>query len=520
MPAVALPPVHIVVVQPTGYIHSLGLLDPARYLRYQLRRFGAEVSLGKNRLREDALNVVFGAHLGFDPALRKRHACVFVNLEQLGGGGATVRPEYLDLLHSSGVADYDPANLAAYGANPADVPLLPLLHAPYLVYPDTLPLEARPIDLLFFGSMNARRRAYIDRIESAGVEVTLFDHPVYGPERDAFIRQSKAVLNCHFYPAARFEQVRSQHCLSLGTPVISERRPGSVAPRAFEDSVYWLDEAFPETFFRERFATTAFLNEARQRLQAWQLHDPIGEYADFMAFAAGYFQGHGKTRPREAWRPTQLHIGSGKDYRAGWLNVDVLDRAQPDLVLDLSQAQSWPLHTTTRHGAELLLGAGSLKRVKASHVLEHVPDLPALMSNLLALLEESGEVEIEVPYEKAAAAWQDPTHVRAMNENSWRYFTDWFWYLGWFEHRFEMTHSTWLDLNNQPCTKEQASFMRVTLRKIMTTPYERTVARTMGADFGIEEDDLGPAAHEPMLHQDSPPSATSALPAQEPVAMS
>ena len=26
--------------------------------------------------------------------------------------------------------------------------------------------------------------------------------------------------------------------------------------------------------------------------------------------------------------------------------------------------------------------------------------------------------------------------MRAMNENSWLYYTDWFWYLGWFEHRF------------------------------------------------------------------------------------
>ena len=75
-----------------------------------------------------------------------------------------------------------------------------------------------------------------------------------------------------------------------------------------------------------------------------------------------------------------------------------------------------------------------------------------------------GAFSIEVPYEKALTAWQDPTHLRALNENSWLYYTDWFWYLGWFEHRFEIAKSQWLDAAVQPCAKEGAAFMRVTLQ--------------------------------------------------------
>jgi hypothetical protein len=33
-------------------------------------------------------------------------------------------------------------------------------------------------------------------------------------------------------------------------------------------------------------------------------------------------------------------------------------------------------------------------------------------------------------------AWQDPTHIRAFNERSWLYYTDWFWYMGWSDARF------------------------------------------------------------------------------------
>ena len=98
-----------------------------------------------------------------------------------------------------------------------------MVFAPYLQGDHAVPLEERPIDLLFFGSINPRRRALLDRIEALGLQVAMFDSPLYGPERDAFIAQAKAVVNMHFYPSSRFEQVRVSHCLSLGTPVISER---------------------------------------------------------------------------------------------------------------------------------------------------------------------------------------------------------------------------------------------------------------------------------------------------------
>ncbi len=46
-----IPHIHLCVVQPAGYLHSLGFLDQARYFRHQFRRMGAQVSLAKNRLR-------------------------------------------------------------------------------------------------------------------------------------------------------------------------------------------------------------------------------------------------------------------------------------------------------------------------------------------------------------------------------------------------------------------------------------------------------------------------------------
>ncbi len=129
------------------------------------------------------------------------------------------------------------------------------------------------------------------------------------------------------------------------------------------------------------------------------------------------------------------------------------------------------------------LAAGSVALINANNVLEHVPDLPALMGNCLTLLATGGELHIEVPYEGAPTAWQDPTHVRAMNENSWLYYTDWFWYLGWFEHRFAVESSDLPGPQLKPCGKQAAAFMRLVLRKTETSDAERTTARTMQSEL-------------------------------------
>jgi len=493
----ALPRIHLAIIQPVGYVHALGFLDQARYFRQQFRRLGAEVSLAKNRLREDAVNFVFGAHLGFPAEWQRRHACVMVNLEQLGRGGADLDPAYLELLRRSAVVDYDRGNVASYAQDPLDVPVVPFGYAAYLDPAEPVPLEQRPIDLLFFGSMNPRRQRFIERIERQGFSVATFDSPLYGPERDQFIAQAKAVVNCHYYEANRFEQARAFHTLSLGTPMISERTAATQPAPAFEDSVLWLDDSQLDTWFARHFNTPAFFDQARQALANFRqpdaAHDPLEAYADLLAFATGFGQAFARTRSSEPWRPRALNLGSGKDYKPNWVNIDILDRAEPDLVLDLGQAVSLPLEAPTRLGGRVRLEAGQLDLVYANNVLEHVPDLPMLMGNALALLKEGGEFHIEVPYEKALTAWQDPTHLRALNENSWVYYTDWFWYLGWYEHRFEIAQFQWLDLQLQPCAKERAAFMRTALRKVVTSPRERIAARTMQADFGGIDEDRIPA---------------------------
>lgn len=484
--------IHLSIIQPTGYIHSLGFLDQARFARHQFRKLGAEVTLGKNRLREDAVNIVFGAHLGFAAELKERYTCVFFNLEQLGHDGAKVGDDYLKLLRSSAVIDYDLRNLAAFGCKDGDIPLVSFEYAPYLANTAGSTLQDRPIDLLFFGSINERRQAIFDRIKACGWSVSQFDQPLYSEERDHFIRQSKAVFNCHFYESSRFEQARAFHTLSLGTPLISERTPRTTPPLAFEEAISWVSDDSLENFFSHEFMSPQWQRRAQEQLEAFSRTDATESWQIALSYCTALWEMDGQDKAQQIWQPSRMNLGSGKDYKPGWLNVDILERAQPDLVLDLGKETHFPISGRTQGGGLLVLEENSLSAIYANNVLEHVPDLPCLMTNLLTLLRENGEFELEVPYEKSVAAWQDPTHLRAMNLNSWLYYTSWFWYLGWFEHRFEIVQFLWLDSNLSLCQEDQASFMKVKLKKISTTPHERSIARTMQSDFGSVADDLAP----------------------------
>jgi hypothetical protein len=489
------PAIHLAIMQPAGYVHSLGFLDQARYFRHMFRRLGAHVTLGKNRLREDAVNFVFGAHLGFPADWQERHACVFVNLEQLGDGGAKVHQDYLALLRRSAVVDYDAANVPAYAADADDVPIFTFGYGSYLDEP-TLALEERPIDLLFFGSVNARRQQFIARVEAAGFNVATFDSAVYGTERDEFIRRSKAVLNCHYYESNRFEQARAFHCLSLGTPLISEYTPTTDPAPAFRDSVLWLPEQVEE-WFRLHFGTPAFYEESRKRLAAFRTpdadHDPMAQFADLLDFAKGFQQGFAQIHPQAAWTPRAINLAAGAGYKPTWLNIDTRAAGEPDLLLDLGQPLTLPCDLPTQGGGTVRLEPNTLELVFANDALEQVADLPVAMANLLALLKVGGACAIDLPLARS----HDTSRVRTLDTTSWDDFTEGFWRSGWFDQRFEMAPLQWLDDAREPVARDRATRVRVVLRKAITTPRERTLARTMQVDFGGIADDLSASSPSP-----------------------
>ena len=130
-----------------------------------------------------------------------------------------------------------------------------------------------------------------------------------------------------------------------------------------------------------------------------------------------------------------LNLGSGKDRKDEYFNADIQSRVNPDWVVDISKPIFGEV-VKTRFG-DVEIKQGMFNKIIANDVLEHIPDLVSAMTNCKDLLESSGEFHIHVPYDLSYGAWQDPTHVRAFNEKSWLYYTDWHWYLGW-KDRFHL----------------------------------------------------------------------------------
>ena len=136
--------------------------------------------------------------------------------------------------------------------------------------------------------------------------------------------------------------------------------------------------------------------------------------------------------------PDKINMGSGRNFRQDYLNVDINPLWQPDILCDLNSPfpeTAGQTFQTDRFGA-ISVGKNSFSLIVAYDVLEHIGNLTIFMKSCLDLLKTDGVMDIQVPYDLSYGAWQDPTHVRAFNENSWLYYTDWFWYLGWSEARF------------------------------------------------------------------------------------
>ena len=135
--------------------------------------------------------------------------------------------------------------------------------------------------------------------------------------------------------------------------------------------------------------------------------------------------------------PKTLNLGSGKDWKDSCFNADILLRVNPDWWCDISKVEFGSVIDSHRF-CKVEIKKGMFEKIVANDVLEHIPDLIQAMTNCKDLLADKGEFHISVPYELSLGAWQDPTHVRAFNENSWLYYADWHWYLGW-QDRFNLT---------------------------------------------------------------------------------
>ncbi len=480
----------LVKIAPPGFLSAHGFDDVILPLYHAFARLGFRVEMRVNSANPNSVNILFGTCQA--PALADAafpsNSIVF-NLEQLASS-AWAGEAYVGHLKRFTVWDYSPRNIARLERD-FGLPGVTLMRLGYV--PEMTRLRRdfpQDVDLLFYGYANERRKNALDAMVKGGVRLGALSGE-YGAARDQAIARAKIVLNVHYYTPASLEIVRLGYLWANRKAVVSELRDDTELYPGLESACLF------SSYDKLRPAVHSLLRDdaARERQ---------GE-AGFAAFSAMRQEDFLKevlgprlhaAAPAARRRPVHLHAGSGKDFRLGCLNVDIAPAMNPDLVLDLSLPLDFEApHNTTRFGT-IRLTRGGFIRITAFELLEHVADLPRLMRNFLDLLAEGGELELSVPYELSLGAWQDPTHVRAFNENSWLYYTSWAWYLGWRDHRFDLVSLDYIlsghgrDLAAAGKALEElrripraVDGMRVTLRKRAATREEKDNADALARSF-------------------------------------
>lgn len=472
----------IVIIRPTGYKHSDAFLEVATTLMYGLQSLGYNAIITENKLSDSNINIILGAHLITEDQIDKIPASsIIYNLEQFDPE-SMLNSTTFRMFQMFTVWDYSKRNLEKLQERGCGDHLyyVPIGYVPELTCIEKDPIQ--DIDVLFYGSMNSRREQIIEELKENGLNVvSLFG--IYGEERDAMISRAKLIINIHFYDSSILEIVRIAYLLANHKAVVAECHEGTefaddlitaVALVPYEQLVETCIELVKNDEKRQLFEKNGF-ECFSMRNESSILRNVISENKPIQVQTQSV--------------PTKINLGSGKNWQVNYLNIDINDYWKPDIVADISN--DFLLHKiikTERFG-NITLQEDSFDEIIANDVLEHIRELIAAMTMCLKLLKIGGVFKIKVPYDLSCGAWQDPTHVRAFNEQSWLYYTEWYWYIGWTDARFDLVENKFMlspiglamekkqvPLVNIISHPRAVDEMQVVLRKRLVTDDEKKVA--------------------------------------------
>lgn len=402
-------------------------------LYHSLKRLGYEPQVLNNAVCRGATNIILGlCDCSGVPLDAIPENSIIYNLEQLVEGSKGVNSFYIDACSKFKVWDYSQENIKRFkdkfGID--GVEYVPMGYCPEMSRID--PEYPKDIDVLMYGAINERRRDLIARLREAGVNAVAFQG-LFGVERDIMIARSKIVLNAHYYLPGIQEIIRLGYLWANKKCVVCECNPdteihegcdGACLYAPYDQLVDQVVKLLRSPRAIDAMGKAAFL-QFSQRSFADVLRPFVGECAQ-------------QTAVKEFLPlPGFLNVGSGKNFLHEALNVDIDPKWSPDFVFDISQPLDFGAQHSTQRFGTVAFREGMFDTIRLFDVLEHVADVPLTMRNLLTLLRDGGELHLNVPYDLSLGAWQDPTHRQAFNENSWLYYTEWHWYLGWREWRFD-----------------------------------------------------------------------------------
>ena len=216
--------INVCLIKPKNYIHYLALQELAELIHFSVLELGLKSQITFNYCDNNpsTKNIVLGAHLLNDNLIEDiPENTIIFNTEQIESITENWKKKILNLAKKNIIFwDYSQYNLD-YLSKTINIKGK-LFQIGYQKELNRINHNIdKNIDVLFYGSINARREHIINKLKDRKINVkTLFG--VYGKERDDLIAKSKLILNMHMYNSKIFEIVRVFYLLSNSIPVISE----------------------------------------------------------------------------------------------------------------------------------------------------------------------------------------------------------------------------------------------------------------------------------------------------------
>ena len=219
--------VHICLITPQDNLRgSECFREVAEALRETARIKGYLSDIITNMLPSTGTNIVLGWHLLATNQFPSN--CIIYNLENLAEwdkyhSSNTTLIERLRIISGScRIWDFSRQNVDQL-LEVAGVPVthVPIGYSPCLTRIKSLPPEEQDIDVLFYGSVNDRRKNIIQEMLKAGINVTWVTDK-YGKERDDLIARAKIILNLHFYEDSILEMPRIMFATANSKCMVSE----------------------------------------------------------------------------------------------------------------------------------------------------------------------------------------------------------------------------------------------------------------------------------------------------------
>ena len=187
----------------------------------QLKTCGFEVTSGEYVAEDGYINVIFGAHS--NPLFWRTTADeedIFVNCEPLYDPDWRLSNlEYVKLIGESRVLEiYE--NNKKWSRDPQIFVLPPLFDSiSNKIQPEFIDNNER--NILFIGSMNAKRRVFLERLKDEFAAV-IYGFGIFGTELQQIIARSSFFLNLNYYDRALFNKYRFALCLGSDSVYVGE----------------------------------------------------------------------------------------------------------------------------------------------------------------------------------------------------------------------------------------------------------------------------------------------------------